>query len=441
MYKESKYNFFSNLDFNNEVACYNALYDSLFIISSEEYLVIQELFIDLIKFKQQDVDLFNKMVQLGFIFKEENKEIDIIRYYNKKQTFLDETNWITINPTLNCNASCWYCSTELSNVEHNKSLMSSDTVNSVINRISNLLESGNSKIHLDWFGGEPLLGFNKVMNPIINSVINHKKYNSSLFSQHITTNASLLSKDKIVYLTQANLKSFQITLDGNEEKHNCVKKIEGINSFNQVVKCINNIFEIEKNASVVLRINYDEQTLEQIDQIIQHIPKTKNITIDFQKIWQVSLNDNIKKNILTSMRNIHNSGYKVNFWAFRPGKFYTCYVDRYRHEVINYTGEVFKCTARDYSSKMRTGNINTNGTIDFNEQLLSKYFSKATFENDNCLNCKTLPLCFGPCTQKIIEFDEKKTEFPCLMKNSEIEVDEYIKFKAQIHKELLSTCS
>jgi sulfatase maturation enzyme AslB (radical SAM superfamily) len=53
--------------------------------------------------------------------------------------------------------------------------MTTDIVESIIKRLDNLISTGNN-IHLDWFGGEPLLGYNKVIKPIIQSVVSHPNY-------------------------------------------------------------------------------------------------------------------------------------------------------------------------------------------------------------------------------------------------------------------------
>ncbi len=80
-----------------------------------------------------------------------------------------------------------------------------------------------------------------------------------------------------------------------------------------------------------------------------------------------------KNTILHNIKNLIKNGYKVNFWAYRPRQYYTCYSDRYKHEVINYDGGVYKCTARNYSESMKVGKINTTGILELNELKLAKY--------------------------------------------------------------------
>ncbi len=54
---------------------------------------------------------------------------------------------------------------------------------------------------------------------------------------------------------------------------------------------------------------------------------------------------------------------------------------------------------------------------------------KQTFEHDECINCKLLPLCFGPCIQESYEYRIGKiTDFKsiCLKSNKEINIDTFV---------------
>ena len=72
------------------------------------------------------------------------------------------------------------------------------------------------------------------------------------------------------------------------------------------------------------------------------------------------------------------------------------------------------------------------------QKKLSKYFSVATFENDTCLNCKLLPLCFGPCIQKTYETNVKKERFECLIEDSEMTFETYI-IEEAIKRQLITS--
>ena len=58
--------------------------------------------------------------------------------------------------------------------------------------------------------------------------------------------------------------------------------------------------------------------------------------------------------------------------------------------------------------------------------LAGKMFADSTFNNEKCLNCKRLPLCYGPCIQKYYETKIGKSTFECLHDASEISLKEYV---------------
>jgi uncharacterized protein len=94
--------------------------------------------------------------------------------------------------------------------------------------------------------------------------------------------------------------------------------------------------------------------------------------------------------------------------------------------AINYNGKVFKCTARDYGDDKVIGNLQPSGKIVWNDGILSKMFEKATFENEQCENCKMLPLCMGPCIQKNYEMRVHNAPFQCMYANVEYSLSSYV---------------
>ncbi len=120
------------------------------------------------------------------------------------------------------------------------------------------------------------------------------------------------------------------------------------------------------------------------------------------------------------------NGLNSSFWSYIPKTFHRCYSDRYHHYAINYDGKIYKCTARDYGEDKVIGNLLPNGQIDWNQELLSSLFSRATFENSKCLECKRLPVCMGPCIQKNYESRINNTPLPCIADYTQYSLTSYI---------------
>ena len=81
---------------------------------------------------------------------------------------------------------------------------------------------------------------------------------------------------------------------------------------------------------------------------------------------------------------------------------------------------------RDYSDRYVKGVLMDDGHIEWNADMIARQYGKATFENDMCIACKHLPICNGPCSQKIIETPPEKLESICSLNNSEVTPESFI---------------
>jgi uncharacterized protein len=188
-----------------------------------------------------------------------------------------------------------------------------------------------------------------------------------------------------------------------------------------------------KKIKVTLRINYDNQTLKkrQVENILNDIePENRmKIHIDLQRVWQTTENrDNAKDDISTLISTAKTVGYKNVSCAggLNAGQFYNCYVSKYHYINMNYDGKIYKCTARNYIEPYEIGVMNDDGTIVWNESRISKLYSKSTFDNPVCPKCAYLPLCWGPCPQKMVELKESGIDKYCIQKDAERSMRERI---------------
>ena len=111
---------------------------------------------------------------------------------------------------------------------------------------------------------------------------------------------------------------------------------------------------------------------------------------------------------------------------------HVCYADSPRHAVINYNGDVFKCTARDFATESREGRLNNEGRIEWNEKFFQRMAIK--YSNEACRNCVILPICNGRCTQNKIEAGLKNT---CFLSMTEDAKQDYLKARVN---EIIKAC-
>lgn len=430
MYKTSKYNYFVN--YKDKVIWFNGISGSIVALNQKKAEILKILLNDLTSFKKTHPSLFEKFKDWHFITHQESNELDIIRYLNRKSVYNSQAQ-ITINPTRNCNFDCWYCVQP-----HEKSLMSDEIQNRIKQHITDLVTKKEiSSLVLSWFGGEPLLGFYEVVYPISMYCKELFEENNMQLDQQITTNASLIDEAMIGKMQEINLNKFQITLDGDEKRHNKIRNINGQPSFKTIMRNINLICKGINDPNISLRINYDEKTLDgNIKAIFDSIPQEyrKFIAINFQRVWQTTISKSKHNSIQENSKRIelqeytNRLGFKHHLIsnALTINKWAVCYVDKPNFKHIDYDGKIYKCTARDYTDKLQFGELSEDGTISWDMDKMSKMYGKSTFENEMCLKCKHLPLCKGPCSQKIYETPVEKLPNICSLKQSEVKVETFI---------------
>jgi len=416
--KYSKFNNFFN--YEDKKIGYNAYANDFILLEPElfELLEASKREANFDELNNIHPDFYEHLVEKGFLINNEIDEIDNVKNLVKKIDQENESSYqLTINPTMNCNFKCWYCY----ETHIKASKMSQDTILSVTKFVDNLLiEKENLEyFHLSWFGGEPLLYFDKTVLPLLENVYPKMMERKIKFSSGFTTNGLLINQKMLSSCKDFGVNHFQITLDGHRERHNQVRYIsKEKGSYDEIVKNI--ILCLKNKFSVGVRLNVSEETIETLPNIIEDFIKItkaekKYLNFSFHEVWQE------KKDIHSDIQSIVdmfrskgvNTLYKgVNLDTVKN----SCYADKKNHATLNYNGEIFKCTARDFESKSKEGHLNENGVIEWNEKFEDRMNSK--FKNPPCLNCSILPICNGGCSQQAIEhkgvdycihnFDENK---------------------------------
>lgn len=397
----SQFNTFFHHEFS--MVGYNALSNEFIILDIELFElykagVNENKIADL---KNIHPSFFDHIKNKGFIIEKNTDEIECVKKLVSSIDQNDEIFELIINPTMNCNFKCWYCYE--THIKDSK--MSSLTINKVILFINNILEKPNLKqFHLSWFGGEPLLYYDKTILPILQKIYPLLKSKEIEFVSNFTTNGLLINQKILTDCNLFGVDHFQITLDGHRKRHNKVRFVnKERGSYDEIV---NNIKLILKNRiNVTVRINISEDTLN--DKVNEIINDFSDLTLEdktflnfsFHKVWQE------EKDIQNGMIKLINE-FKMNKLSTQTIDEVdhvrnSCYADKKNQATINYNGEIFKCTARDFKSENREGFLQEDGSVLWNEKHDNRMNIK--FKNKPCLTCKILPICNGSCSQLALE--------------------------------------
>lgn len=340
-----------------------------------------------------------------------DKDFDEVLYLNKiiESTDNDKSEFhLHVNPTLNCNFRCWYCYEE-----HKVDSKISEEVLSGILSLAKKEITNNRKLEiftLSFFGGEPLMYYRQAAGKLISIIQNLCKNAGIKFRCHFTTNGYLLS-DYIIYSLKNTNVTFQITLDGGRECHNMVRfSMNGNGSYDKI---LNNIKRLAMDDhEVLVRINYTSENIHSITDIIKDLKIfnndiRKNIRVDFQRVWQDRPNiteDEILSLISCYVKELNELGFLCSYSSnVGPGHVAnSCYGDKRNHLLVNYDGNIFFCTARDFLPDNSAGKLSVDGNIIWKNNVIEEYFSNK-FTKEICHTCKIAPLCGGGCRQRAKE--------------------------------------
>ncbi|MFA6334913.1 MAG: radical SAM protein [Bacteroidales bacterium] len=397
----SKYNFY--IEYKHEedrIIYFNGISRAIFSANKNEHNFFQHQFLNIDSLKKKYPTLFEYFVSNLFIIETNFDEIGYIKYLNNKDIFLDTSYRVMINPTLECNFKCWYCYEK-----HPNGYMSDEIQNKIIKHLEFVAKYRCiNHVDLSWFGGEPLLYFNSIVYPLSSVLKEIAVKNSLKFTNHATTNAYLIDHGMVEKFKDISLDSFQITIDGDERKHNSIRNENGDPSFKKIIYNINLICKEINSAHIILRINYDNNTLRGILPLFEMFPsKYRNkITISLHRVWQTITETNknhpeYASEFNQTLKKASELGYHISHADNVPKLFRRCHCDKYWNTEVNYDGKIFKCTM-DYSEETQ-GEFLSNGDIKWGNNLISNMYGRATFDNEKCILCKLLPICLGPCSR------------------------------------------
>jgi uncharacterized protein len=381
---------------------------------------------------------FAKLQDLGMLIDDGIDELDLIKKRYEAAKFRDKRLYLMLYPTQDCNLKCWYC------YESHKqgTKMSEAVIESVLNYVNKVLSDDKYEaIHVGFFGGEPLMNFSSIAYPLAKGIKKICESKAKAFSTFFVTNASLMTESIIEKMKELN-PYFQITIDGYREKHDNVRvwKNSGKGTYEQIIKAIHVLsqrlpnHDVSDDPLITLRINYDNSTLKNLDSLIEDIEdldKTK-VRIHLERVWQTRALVDVEQRtlLINAFKKLFNKGFTITHGVFKR-KSISCPSDSNSFLIINYDGTIHKCNGRTLDEDTQEGIINQAGEIRWTNEREEKRLKLVTFNNSNCLRCKMLPVCMGPCSQKYLE-EGGFSDSICCMHSIDIPINTYLGYEFEM---------
>lgn len=406
--KQSFYNIIIKNTKQNETIIYNTLYGSLASFNEQEFSNVEKILKNP-AIKGKDLNSIRSvLIKQKYLINSNKDESAIIK--NRKKSGISDKNRLDliIIPTLNCNFDCKYC------YEDKKAGFIN---NNTKDALKFWLQSEIPKyklVWISWFGGEPLLNYNiiKEITSLINKIASKNKIK---IINHITTNGYLLTKEKIAELSALKIFNYQITIDGNAETHNNLRPLKnGEPTFDRVFNNIILLVQKSPKIKVSLRINFNHTNINLIPELLKMFPKeyTKQLRLALEPIFgskEFNAAENLNSTEITSKMAEYYGlaktlGYDVNIAksTVESGKLVFCYAERKNQYIINFNGDVFKCSVINFETSNRIGYISKSGKFIKELNNWKQWMDLPLFDRI-CMKCRYIPICMGGCRKYRIE--------------------------------------
>jgi uncharacterized protein len=410
--KASKYNLLVHEDNGKDCLLHNTMYGAT-IRFGRDLLPQVDGLLDQPNDFASPKDISETLIREKFLIDDSVDELHVLQ--ERRRRGIEDLNRydVVIMQTQDCNFRCRYCYET-----HKGSLMDEITAGAVLRWLEFIIAEV-KVLYLSFFGGEPLLA-KKSMLALSEQVYQLCKKSNTVLLGNVTTNGYLLDPNTAHQLIAHGFDNFQITIDGSPEYHDTFRPLKnGKGSFKRVFQNTLNLLDELGNKSITLRTNFNAENISSILQLYTMIPAQyrSRIRVSLEPIFRsgklsadYGLTDTeIGDNISSIYSEAESMGFQVPNGTSGLGKLTYCFAERKQQAVVNYNGDVFKCSTCDFESRNRVGFINGEGRL-----IKEKKFSDWTAQEDFpqvCQQCKVLPLCMGGC--RLQRLSKGKPESSC----------------------------
>lgn len=357
-----------------------------------------------------DAQIFENLVNLGIVVKKSNDEVSEV--INRFKRIRNEENImrLIILPSEACNFRCTYCYETFSGLQ-----MQKNVADSIITFTEKHIKKLNT-LEVSWFGGEPLLAINQILyvTERCKNIADNWGVN---FISDITTNGYLLTPKIFNKLINNGIKGYQITIDGDSNVHNRLRKLKnGKGTFQKIWTNLQGIKNIKDDFYFVIRTNFDKQTSHELRKWIvlfsNEFKNNKKFKLVFRPIFRTGTERDQQLQLCSSKEGAQiESDCALLLWEKQGFPFeylsevilphpktVCCYGGLPNCFVIGADGKIWKCTVGMREEDV-IGILKKNGDIEFNVQKMNEWnkYTEEWLTDNECLECVRLPLCMGGC--------------------------------------------
>ncbi len=437
MYYNSRYNFFVPLE--GSTVLYNTLSGTLLTLGGDDSKELASLLCRRRLAYPDDSlpdSIFSQLVRGGFLLLDSVEEQEIIR--ERFAAAKDDTPVVlTITTTMDCNLGCYYCYE--SRTGHQ--LETGQVSDIVALARQSLQRKGKRSLHIDWYGGEPLLNlpFLETASLALQKLCGEMEvdYHASVIS-----NGTAWPEDVEGFIRRNKIRQVQISLDGLQENHDKRRRYrkeylpeKETSSFEQAVHLIDQLLEVVR---VDVRLNFDRNNQSDLDGLLKMAESrgwfekaypaviqparlsAYSETSAFMRSWELSIEEYeaLRAKVRQQLPNnvmVEESEVPDGFPYPRTS---VCAALAPDSVVVGAEGNLYRCGLQVGEENREVGILETQSTYYALPVIQSGDGGSSEFQDEafwdtfhpmdlpKCARCSFLPICWGGCPKKHLEKDE-----------------------------------
>ncbi|RPJ60671.1 MAG: radical SAM protein [Acidobacteria bacterium] len=344
-----------------------------------------------------DDDFYALLSQQGFIVKNNVDEVSLVLGAHEKARGSRDSFSATIELTEACNFRCLYCYQD-----HPGKHLGNEAQRRILLYLARKMREV-PHVHVNWFGGEPLLRFN-TLRTLSERLTREAAGADCRLTQFLTSNGYLLTPDLATELARLGIGNVQITLDGSRATHDRLRPLaSGRSTYDRVLEACVNVVRV--GIELMVRVNVNRVNAETVGSLLDDLleagvtPKCAVIhavrTIDhgtcaagmadacftnaqFARVW------------IDILREVAQRGFGLPSLAPIACN---CPFDLQQTVMIGRDGSIRHCS----SSDGLLARLDGDGTESEHTPLFDRIKSRRPDDDPACRACSYLPMCMGGC--------------------------------------------
>ncbi|MBJ6723982.1 geopeptide radical SAM maturase [Geomesophilobacter sediminis] len=326
---------------------------------------------------------------------------------------------------LDCNLACDYCYEE--GFRH-RQYINDESVSLLIEFLGERLDRG-LKVSVSYYGGEALLSLDRIKE-ISLALQERAAKGTGSYEFSMVTNGTLLNRQTVEELLPLGFVGAKVSLDGPPQIHDRQRPFtSGAGSFDAIMQ---NLKEVAPLVAINLGGNYRRDNYREfprlLDMLLENgIGPDHLAHVQFGPVTQKAGMAEYGSDCSTSDEPwVNEAGLylreEIMRRGFRTGrvKVSACMVEMEHNIVVNWDGALYKCPAFMGWNGYSVGSLRE-GIGDF-----AASHGLRGWQNEKCLSCAYLPICFGGCRFLNLLNGKEMNELECRESNLDQTLEELV---------------